>query len=485
MSSSDNYEYECNQIFYSGLLLNNKYVILKEIGSGNSARVFLAYSIKKAKYYAIKVQDFECYKDGVREISIIKSINDYCNENNIKNSYCVTMLKFFIFEPGYGEKYVCSVYELYAGSIITLLNKGKYKYGLPIDTVKNITRQLLKALILLHQELSIVHTDIKPENILFKGKHPDHSEIIRVFEKSNFATKVEHLRSKYQSTNDQYLVELTDLARHCCAELEELDFDIINEEEFNPDDFDDDPDEFYDDDCSFGSYHSDDDNENFQPINKRRQSVDDLIEHLRNTEIVNIYEVGGYDFVTVLNNREISKDKVELISDEYVTNCQVAVTDFGCSYYHEKRTKDEVQPRIYRAPEVILDLPYGYPCDIWSVACVVYELLTGYALFEPSENQLTKDIHHLFLMESFLGPMPNNMKKVSKRRKFLFDKKRDFHIKGSDNIKHFPIQKLLVNQHLFSEQEATEITEFLLCGLTYDPRSRSTAEQLLNHKWLR
>ena len=45
-----------------------------------------------------------------------------------------------------------------------------------------------------------------------------------------------------------------------------------------------------------------------------------------------------------------------------------------------------IQSRFYRAPEVILGLPYGHPIDVWSTACILAELFTGYPLF-PGENE--------------------------------------------------------------------------------------------------
>ena len=42
------------------------------------------------------------------------------------------MLDYFVYAEDDETKYVCSVYDLYAGSIQMVLNEGKYKYGLPI-----------------------------------------------------------------------------------------------------------------------------------------------------------------------------------------------------------------------------------------------------------------------------------------------------------------------------------------------------------------
>lgn len=46
----------------------------------------------------------------------------------------------------------------------------------------------------------------------------------------------------------------------------------------------------------------------------------------------------------------------------------------------------------YRAPEVLLNLPYATPVDIWSVGCIIMELYTRKPLFcgESDKEQLSE-----------------------------------------------------------------------------------------------
>lgn len=49
--------------------------------------------------------------------------------------------------------------------------------------------------------------------------------------------------------------------------------------------------------------------------------------------------------------------------------------------------------RFYRAPEIILGMPYDYSVDMWSIGCTLYELYTGKILFTgDSNNQMLKAI---------------------------------------------------------------------------------------------
>jgi serine/threonine protein kinase len=474
-----------DEIIYSGLVLKREYVLLKKIGFGNNASVWMAYQISTKNFLAIKIQDYQCYHDGCREVVIIKKINSYRKKTN-RNTYCIEMLDYFVYEYSDNVKFVCSVYELYAGSINMVLFTGKYKYGLPIPTVKRITRQLLTALTVLHEELKIIHTDIKPENILFKGIPDYHAKIMEIFINSSFQQKCDKLLSQF-SDNPQYIdEELEKLAFESVRDINSYQSVIIGDEEFIPDDEDFDENNIDEDDdiCD-----NDDDSELSEDksviFNERKQSVDDVIENLSYMKLHDLENEGNYDFESVLNNRPNTKDFKEVIKDEYIINCEIVLTDFGNSYFYEKRTWNEIQDRRYRAPEIILDLHYGYACDIWSVSCVVFELLTGFTLFEPDDFPLNRDIHHLFLMEKTLGPIPIHMKKSSNRSRFLFDKTRNYHINNVMPFDPSPLKERLVKQFLFNEKEADEIYDFLLCGLIYEPSERLTAREMLEHPWLK
>ena len=54
-----------------------------------------------------------------------------------------------------------------------------------------------------------------------------------------------------------------------------------------------------------------------------------------------------------------------------------AVVDFGNACWTYKQFTQDIQTRQYRSPEVLLGMKYSTPCDMWSMACVVFELVTG------------------------------------------------------------------------------------------------------------
>ncbi|KAG0080919.1 dual specificity protein kinase kns1, partial [Podila epicladia] len=89
-------------------------------------------------------------------------------------------------------------------------------------------------------------------------------------------------------------------------------------------------------------------------------------------------------------------------------NPDIRLIDFGSATFEEDHHSSVVSTRHYRAPEIILGLGWSYPCDIWSVGCILIEFLTGEALFQTHDN-----LEHLAMMQSVLGPMPGKLIRAS------------------------------------------------------------------------
>lgn len=64
----------------------------------------------------------------------------------------------------------------------------------------------------------------------------------------------------------------------------------------------------------------------------------------------------------------------------------VKIIDFGSSCKSDKRMFSYIQSRFYRAPEVMLGLPYSAAIDIWSLGCILVEMHTGEPLFSGSDQ---------------------------------------------------------------------------------------------------
>jgi dual specificity tyrosine-phosphorylation-regulated kinase 2/3/4 len=64
----------------------------------------------------------------------------------------------------------------------------------------------------------------------------------------------------------------------------------------------------------------------------------------------------------------------------------IKVIDFGSSCFSNQIIYTYIQSRFYRAPEIILGIPYTSAIDMWSFGCILTELFTGMPLF-PGESE--------------------------------------------------------------------------------------------------
>jgi CDC-like kinase len=91
----------------------------------------------------------------------------------------------------------------------------------------------------------------------------------------------------------------------------------------------------------------------------------------------------------------------------------IQVIDFGSATFEDDVHSKIIGTRQYRAPEVILEIGWSYPSDVWSIGCIIFELYTGRTLFETHDS-----VEHLAIMERVLGPLPHSL--VSKTRKLRY-----------------------------------------------------------------
>ena len=170
-------------------------------------------------------------------------------------------------------------------------------------------------------------------------------------------------------------------------------------------------------------------------------------------------------------------------SDNPIENIQVKIADLGNACWIEKHFTDDIQTRQYRSPEVILGLSYDTSTDIWSLACLTYELLTGDYLFQPHHGKrYTKDEDHMALMIEMLGPIPRHLTSSTPNGRDLFNRRGE--LRNIRNIRLTSLSRELVCRHGWPAEEAYQVEEFLMPMLCYSPKRRATAEELLRHRWL-
>ncbi|XP_076362106.1 serine/threonine-protein kinase Doa-like [Tachypleus tridentatus] len=174
------------------------------------------------------------------------------------------------------------------------------------------------------------------------------------------------------------------------------------------------------------------------------------------------------DYDVVYNskkNREVKR----------VRSTNIKLIDFGSATFEDEHHSTIVSTRHYRAPEVILELGWGYPCDVWSIGCILFELYLGITLFQTHENR-----EHLAMMEQILGKLPYHMCRKSKT-KYFYHGKLEWDEKSSssryvrENCK--PLKRYMIS----SDEDHRNLFHLLARMLDYEPNQRITLAEALNH----
>ncbi|XP_044204185.1 SRSF protein kinase 1b isoform X4 [Thunnus albacares] len=162
---------------------------------------------------------------------------------------------------------------------------------------------------------------------------------------------------------------------------------------------------------------------------------------------------------------------------------QVKIADLGNACWVHKHFTDDIQTRQYRSLEVLIGSGYSTPADIWSTACMAFELATGDYLFEPhSGEDYSRDEDHIALIIELLGKVPRKLILSGKYSKEFFTKKGD--LRHITKLKPWGLLDVLVEKYEWSKEEAYNFSSFLLPMLDLVPERRATAAQCLSHPWL-
>lgn len=187
-----------------------------------------------------------------------------------------------------------------------------------------------------------------------------------------------------------------------------------------------------------------------------------------------------YSKTANINNPELC-----FIDDKYIQNIQIRLSDFG-TCRNINHSKYDIQTRYYRAPEIILGYKYNESCDMWSVGCTLYELLTGEILFNPDKDvRFSRNKFHLCKMMTILGKIPNELIDSSMHKIDFFTNAGL--IKGAYDIKYEPLDCLIIKKLGVKEdltQDKILLTIDLLHQLlNYFPAHRPLPKIALDHKW--
>ncbi|XP_017030848.1 SRSF protein kinase 3 [Drosophila kikkawai] len=188
------------------------------------------------------------------------------------------------------------------------------------------------------------------------------------------------------------------------------------------------------------------------------------------------------------NERRSHLPNLEIISrkDPALEYCplKVKIADMGNACWFNHHFTDDIQTREYRAPEVILGAGYNEKADIWSAACLFWELATGDYLFNPQERRgkATLDETHIASIIETCGPIPKELIATGcMSHNFLRSNGTLRHIR---NLQQRSLSAVLVTKYGWCTSEAREFESFLQPMLHPSPRRRSSALNATMHAWL-
>lgn len=146
---------------------DGKYTIVRKLGWGHFSTVWLSRDNNSGKHVALKVVRSAAHytETAIDEIKLLNKIVQ-AKPDHPGRKHVVSLLDSFE-HKGPNGTHVCMVFEVLGENLLGLIKKWNHR-GIPTALVKQITKQVLLGLDYLHRECGIIHTDLKPENVLIE-----------------------------------------------------------------------------------------------------------------------------------------------------------------------------------------------------------------------------------------------------------------------------------------------------------------------------
>ncbi|CAF1399177.1 unnamed protein product, partial [Adineta ricciae] len=453
---------------------------------------------------------------------------------------CVQLLDDFKV-AGVNGTHVCMVFEVLGHNLLKLIIRSNYR-GIPIPNVKTITKQVLQGLDYLHRKCQIIHTDIKPENVLMcvdeehvralayqaaewhkPGIKPVGSAVATTHivnrpdpktmskNKKKKLKKKEKQKQKMLESTQQQIQDAEKQKQNLLSSPNQINLNkMVLAEPMSPltESKPDISENLSDEKKTNGqpssprekkSDDSDADNPVIRPGNghdkeQQTKSTNGKIEQKLNEQAAMAATAaisGDSDKQTTSNDVDtISRPRpmaertpnpvVEVVPEDIL---QVKIADLGNACWTYQHFTEDIQTRQYRSLEVILGSGYDTSADIWSVACMAFELATGDYLFEPhSGEDYSRDEDHIAHIIELLGPIPIEIAHSGRYSKEFFNKRGQ--LRNIKQLKPWDLFHVLTEKYKWPPYEAIEFTHFLEPMLHYDVNLRATAAECLMNPWI-
>nr|XP_019935567.1 PREDICTED: SRSF protein kinase 3 [Paralichthys olivaceus] len=489
-----------------GDLFNGRYHVVRKLGWGHFSTVWLCWDLQKKRFVALKVVKSASHytETALDEIKLLRCVRDSDPTDPYRQTIVQLIDDFKI--SGVNGVHVCMVLEVLGHQLLKWIIKSNYM-GLPLVSVKTILRQVLQGLDYLHTKCKIIHTDIKPENILLDvddvyvrrlaaeatiwqkaGAPPPSGSSVSTAPRDRQVGKMSKNKKK----------KLKRKAKRQEKLLEERLIDIQKMDEGGvhlPDDTD--------TNCSLvvnGNHSSSAANSKTSPDSTCSWLEDSCNGHapgrfsspasglssfsssvMSATSESALSTQSGYS-----SGREVFTASDFVLSPLDPLNAdklKVKIADLGNACWVHKHFTEDIQTRQYRALEVLIGAEYGTAADIWSTACMAFELATGDYLFEPhSGEDYTRDEDHIAHIIELLGPIPMPFALSGRYSREYFNSRGE--LRHISSLKPWGLFEVLLEKYEWPLDQAAQFSDFLSMMLDLQPERRATAAQCLQHTWL-
>ncbi|MCI4380589.1 hypothetical protein PGIGA_G00241710 [Pangasianodon gigas] len=481
-----------------GDLFNGRYHVVRKLGWGHFSTVWLCWDLQRKRFVALKVVKSAPHytETALDEIKLLKCVRD-SDPTDPKRETIVQLIDDFKIS-GVNGVHVCMVLEVLGHQLLKWIIKSNYM-GLPLVCVKSILRQVLQGLDYLHTKCKIIHTDIKPENILLDvtdvyvrrlaaeatlwqkaGAPPPSGSSVSTAPRDKQTGKLSKNKKKKLKRKAKRQQRLLDERLQDLQRMEELDGLVAPDScgntrmlwklSENGDDTE------THTQMNSNGYHApgtkgspesgsswcEDGYNGYGPL--RFSSPGSALSGtsssiLSATSESALSTLSGYSTERDSQRSAFSPNTfsaadflVNPLEPQNADKIHIKIADLGNACWVHKHFTEDIQTRQYRAVEVLIGAEYGPPADIWSTACMAFELATGDYLFEPhSGEDYTRD---------------------------------EGELRHISNLKPWGLFEVLLEKYEWPLEQAAQFSDFLLTMMEFVPEKRATAAECLQHPWL-